>query len=91
VTSPSPLGPEMLGERGHDFGLLLNRENPSVRYVSGSSHGYLDLRLRRDGGDASFVAVDSVAGTTYRTILRQRSSSADATAISSSVDHAGSA
>lgn len=67
VTAPSGLSERMVGARARALALLVNRENPAVRYVSGRSHGYVDLTLRRDEGRAAFVAVDTVLERRYRT------------------------
>jgi phosphodiesterase/alkaline phosphatase D-like protein len=72
VTSPSPLSEEMAGSRATSLGLLVNRENPAVRYVSGRSHGYLDLTLGREAGRATFVAVDTIMQRRYR-VFREAS------------------
>ncbi|MBI1393196.1 MAG: alkaline phosphatase [Alphaproteobacteria bacterium] len=65
VSSPSPYRPEFLGGKGAEYALLTNQENPSVRYLSGASHGYIDLEVRRDGVDARFMAVDTIESTNY--------------------------
>lgn len=72
VTSPSAFGPRMLGERGRDFALLLNRANRDVRYVSGQTHGYVDLELTHARGAATFVAVDNIASPSYRAFPQAR-------------------
>lgn len=66
VSAPSALGPRLIGGRSRDLALLVTRDNPSVRYVSGETHGYLDLELGPEEGMARFMAVDSVAGPDYR-------------------------
>ena len=65
VTSPSALSPRLLGPRGRDFALLLTRDNPDVRYVSGESHGYLDLVLTPSAGQARLISVDTVTSPDY--------------------------
>ncbi len=66
VSAPSALGPRLIGNRSRDLALLVTRDNPSVRYVSGETHGYLDLELGPEEGMARFMAVDSIAGPDYR-------------------------
>ena len=65
VTSPSPYRPEFLGGKGADYALLTNRENKDVRYLSGASHGFIDLAINRDGARAVFRAVDTVESPNY--------------------------
>ncbi len=65
VTSPSPYRPEFLGGKGSEYALLTNRDNPSVRYLSGASHGHIDLEVRPDGADARFMAVDTIEDSRY--------------------------
>ncbi|MEO1013835.1 MAG: alkaline phosphatase D family protein [Pseudomonadota bacterium] len=65
VTSPSPYRPEFLGGKGSEYALLTNRENPSVRYLSGASHGYIDLEVRPEGAAARFMAVDTIESRDY--------------------------
>ncbi|MDX2233049.1 MAG: alkaline phosphatase D family protein [Hyphomonadaceae bacterium] len=61
VTATSAFSPANLGARADDFALLVNRDNPAVRYVSGATHGYIDLTLTRDRADAVFRAVETIA------------------------------
>jgi hypothetical protein len=72
VTSPSPFSPALLGDRGRDFALLVNRDNKAVRYVSGQTHGYLELTLTREAGEARFIAVDTVQAEDYRVFEQAR-------------------
>lgn len=72
VSAPSALGPRLIGGRSRDLALLVTRENPSVRYVSGETHGYLDLELGLSEGMARFLAVDTVAGPDYRVFEQAR-------------------
>lgn len=65
VSAPSALGERLIGGRARDLALLVTRDNPAVRYVSGETHGYIDLELGDGRGTARFVAVDSVAGPAY--------------------------
>jgi len=65
VSAPSALGERLIGERARDLALLVTRDNPAVRYVSGESHGYIDLDLSDGRGAARFVAVDNVTGPAY--------------------------
>ena len=65
VSAPSALGERLIGERARDLALLVTRDNPAVRYVSGEGHGYIDLDLAEGRGTARFVAVDNVAGPAY--------------------------
>jgi len=69
VTSPSPYAPSFLGGRGADYALLTNRDNPAVRYLSGATHGYIDLTLTPEAADARFVAVDTILEPTYQPLL----------------------
>lgn len=61
VTAVSPFSEANLGKRAADFALLVNRENPSVRYVSGRTHGYIDLVFTRQRADAAFRAVRTIS------------------------------
>ncbi|MFN7056276.1 alkaline phosphatase D family protein [Hyphomonas sp.] len=72
VTSPSPFSPALLGDRGRDFALLVNRDNKAVRYVSGQTHGYLELTLTPEAGEARFIAVDTVQAEQYRVFEQAR-------------------
>lgn len=65
VTSPSPYRREFLGGKGADYALLTNRENKSVRYLSGDDHGYIDLRVGRETAEATYQAVDTVESRDY--------------------------
>ncbi len=65
VTSPSPYRPEFLGGKGADYALLTNRENKDVRYLSGASHGFIDLTIERETARAVFRAVDTVTSRNY--------------------------
>ncbi len=65
VTSPSPYRPEFLGGKGADYALLTNRENEDVRYLSGASHGFIDLTIERDAARAVFRAVDTIESQSY--------------------------
>lgn len=65
VSAPSALGERLIGERARDLALMVTRDNPAVRYVSGESHGYVDLELGVGRGTARFMAVDNVAGPAY--------------------------
>lgn len=72
VSAPSAIGPRLIGERAGDLCLLIARDNPAVRYVSGATHGYLDLDLGRTEGEARYVAVDTVAAPRYRVFEQAR-------------------
>ncbi len=65
VTSPSPYRPEFLGGKGADYALLTNRENKDVRYLSGASHGFIELTINRDNARAQFRAVDTIESPNY--------------------------
>ncbi|MBY0422020.1 MAG: alkaline phosphatase D family protein [Parvularculaceae bacterium] len=65
VTSPSPYNKNFLGGKGAEYALLTNRENKSVRYLSGEDHGYVDLFVERDKATARFVAVDTIESPSY--------------------------
>ncbi|MEM6414418.1 MAG: alkaline phosphatase D family protein [Pseudomonadota bacterium] len=65
VTSPSSYNNSFLGGKGSDYALLTNRENKSVRYLSGESHGYIDLEVNRENAEAKFMAVDTVEDQSY--------------------------
>ena len=70
VTSPSPYGSNFLGGKGADYALLTNRDNKDVRYLSGESHGYIDLHIHRENTRAEFVAVDSVESENYNAFVK---------------------
>lgn len=65
VTSPSPYRKEFLGGKGAEYALLTNRDNDDVRYLSGESHGYIDLTVTRDAARAEFKAVDTIESRNY--------------------------
>lgn len=65
VTSPSPYRKSFLGGKGAEYALLTNKENKSVRYLSGEDHGFIDLEFRRDGAHAKFMAVDTIESPSY--------------------------
>lgn len=65
ITSPSPYRPEFLGGKGADYALLTNRENKDVRYLSGASHGFIDLMVTHDAARAEFRAVDTIESPNY--------------------------
>ncbi|MFN7164703.1 MAG: alkaline phosphatase D family protein [Hyphomonas sp.] len=65
VSAPSALGERLIGARARDLSLLITRDNPAVRYVSGESHGYIDLQLDGADGTARFVAVETAASPGY--------------------------
>lgn len=72
VTAPSPFSPELVGERGRDLALLVNRDNEAVRYVSGQTLGYVELTLTQDEGVARYIAVDTVKAEEYRALEQAR-------------------
>jgi phosphodiesterase/alkaline phosphatase D-like protein len=72
VTAQSPFSDRLLGGRGRDLELLLNRENPHVRFVSGQTHGYIDLELGTTEAVADFKAVSTVRSRRYRTFTEAR-------------------
>jgi len=72
VTAPSPFSPSLVGERGRDLALLVNRDNKAVRYVSGQTHGYIELTLTQDEGLARYIAVDTVKAEEYRVFEQAR-------------------
>ncbi len=72
VTAQSPFSDRLLAGRGRDLELLLNRENPHVRFVSGQTHGYIDLALGRTEAVAEFRAVSTVRSRRYRTFTEAR-------------------
>ncbi|MEO0398199.1 MAG: alkaline phosphatase D family protein [Pseudomonadota bacterium] len=65
VTSPSPYRPEFLGGKGAEYALLTNRDNKAVRYLSGESHGYIDLAVGRETAEARYMAVDTIESRAY--------------------------
>lgn len=65
VTSPSPFRKEFLGGKGAEYALLTNKDNKSVRYLSGEHHGYVDLVVTRDKAEARYVAVDTIDSADY--------------------------
>ena len=65
VTSPSPYRREFLGGKGAEYALLTNRDNKDVRYISGESHGYIDLTITHEAARAEFVGVDTVESRSY--------------------------
>jgi hypothetical protein len=72
VTAQSPFSDRLLAGRGRDLELLLNRENPHVRFVSGKTHGHIDLALGRTEAVAEFRAVSTVRSRRYRTFAEAR-------------------
>ena len=65
VTSPSPYRREFLGGKGAEYALLTNRDNKDVRYLSGESHGYIDLTITHEAARAEFVGVDTIESRNY--------------------------
>ena len=65
VTSPSPYAESFLGGKGKEYALLTNRENRSVRYLSGANHGYIDLHVTPKKAKARFMAVDTIESRSY--------------------------
>jgi phosphodiesterase/alkaline phosphatase D-like protein len=65
VTSPSPYRKEFLGGKGAEYAQLTNKENKSVRYLSGEHHGYIALEIGRSAAKARFMAVDTIEGPSY--------------------------
>ena len=65
ITSPSPYRSEFLGGKGAEYALLTNRDNKDVRYLSGESHGYIDLTITHDGARAEFIGVDTIESRNY--------------------------
>lgn len=70
VSSPSPYRKEFLGGKGADYALLTNRDNKSVRYMSGENHGYIDLEITRDAAHADFIAVDTIESPSYNAFTK---------------------
>ena len=70
VSSPSPYRKEFLGGKGADYALLTNRDNKSVRYISGENHGYIDLEITRDAAHADFIAVDTIESLNYNAFTK---------------------
>ena len=70
VTSPSPYRKEFLGGKGAEYALLTNRENKDVRYLSGESHGFIDLTITREKARAEFVAVDTIDSKAYNGFVK---------------------
>lgn len=66
ITSPTPFGKDFLGGKGAAYALLIAKDNESVRYISGATHGYIAMTLTRDGGHADYVAVDTIEKPEYR-------------------------
>ncbi|MBD0427337.1 alkaline phosphatase D family protein [Aquisalinus flavus] len=67
VTSPG--GSVYLGDMAEDLSLLLTRHNPSIRYHSSQTRGYIDLALTPAGGHADFVSVSTVTEPDYEAII----------------------
>ncbi len=65
VTSPSEFRREFLGGKGAEYALLTNRDNKDVRYISGESHGYIDLTITHDAARAEFIGVDTIESRNY--------------------------
>ncbi|MEL7486798.1 MAG: alkaline phosphatase D family protein [Pseudomonadota bacterium] len=65
VTSPSPYRRDFLGGKGAEYALLTNRENKSVRYLSGENHGFIKLDVAHDAIEARFMAVDTIEAPSY--------------------------
>jgi phosphodiesterase/alkaline phosphatase D-like protein len=65
VTSPSPYRADFLGGKGAEYALLTTRENDDIRYLSGASHGFIDLTIERDTARAVFRAVDTIEAQSY--------------------------
>jgi len=64
VTSPGTGA--YFGEASADFSARLNAKNDDVIYHNLESHGYIDLSLNRESGQANFVSVDTIYKTDYK-------------------------
>ncbi|NHK29092.1 alkaline phosphatase [Parvularcula flava] len=67
VTSPG--GAAYLGDVAEDMSLLINQTNPSIRYHSNMTRGYIDLSLTPDGGHADFVSVSTITEPDYEAVV----------------------
>ena len=72
VTSPSSFSKTALDGQGENYALLMNKDNPSVRYISGENQGYIDLTIRRDKAVAKFVAVSTIKSRDYESFDQAR-------------------
>ena len=70
VTSPSPYSPNFLGGRGAEYALLTNRDNKSVRYLSGENHGYISLHITPEKARAEYKAVDTIESQNYQAFTK---------------------
>ena len=64
VTSPGTGA--YFGEAGADYSAKLNAKNDDVIYHNLNSHGYIDLTLNRETGQANFISVDTVYQPDYK-------------------------
>jgi len=64
VTSPG--AGTYFGESASDFSAKLNAKNDDIIYHNLDHHGYIDLTLDRNKGQANFVSVDTIYKTEYK-------------------------
>ncbi len=64
VTSPGTGA--YFGEAAADFSAKLNAKNGDVIYHNMSHHGYIDLSLNQESGQANFVSIDTIYKKDYK-------------------------
>lgn len=67
VTSPGT--GSWFGDAGPDFSKRLQEKNDDIVYHNMDNHGYIDLTLNRDSGQANFISVDTVYKTDYKAFI----------------------
>lgn len=70
VTSPGTGA--YFGDAAADFSAKLNAKNDDVIYHNLDQHGYIDLTLNRDNGQANFISVDTIYKTDYKAFTSKR-------------------
>jgi len=70
VTSVTSPGIEMFfGEIAPDFSRRLREKNDAIVYHNTDNHGYLDVTLTHEIGQANFVAVDTIYKPDYKAFV----------------------
>ena len=70
VSAGAAFSRESYGGKGAEYARFLTEENDDVRFVSGESNGFIDLRIERDGATAVYRGVDTVESEDYQSLVR---------------------
>jgi alkaline phosphatase D len=64
ITSPGT--DAYFGDAAPDFSARLNAKNDDVIYHNLDNHGYIDLTLNRESGQADFISIDTIYKPNYK-------------------------